>query len=247
MTVLEIMIVLAIIGAGAMLVNRGFRSLTRADLVENATELATVMKRASMLSIEHGQMHRVLFDVDKQLYIVEQCEGAASIMRNEAVRPDEDETKRAQERGQTRMQNLPADAFAGGDPEGAAKRVTALAGAHIADKVCAPVQDTVTGDATGKGWNRALRADKGIKFKAIWVQHMEHETSKGQVAIYFFPQGQAEKAVVTMTDGTESFSVLVYGLTGRVELRDGELQDVDEHMLRNVMGDHDKKPRGEEP
>jgi hypothetical protein len=35
--------------------------------------------------------------------------------------------------------------------------------------------------------------------------------------------------------------VLVFGLTGRVELHDGELKDVNDHMLRNVMGDKDQK------
>jgi ATP-dependent RNA helicase DeaD len=40
MTVLEIMIVLAIIGGGAILVRSGFRMISKADLVENSTELA---------------------------------------------------------------------------------------------------------------------------------------------------------------------------------------------------------------
>src|SRR5690606_37302469 len=62
MTVLEIMIVLAILGGGAMLVRSGFRLITKADLVENATELSAVMQRAGQLSIEHGELHRVVFD-----------------------------------------------------------------------------------------------------------------------------------------------------------------------------------------
>jgi len=64
--------------------------------------------------------------------------------------------------------------------------------------------------------------------------------TKGQVAIYFFPTGSAEKAVVEMTDGSETFSVLVSGLTGRIELKDGTLRDVNEHMMRNALGDKDK-------
>ena len=37
MTVLELMIVLAIIGSMTLLVRSGFRTLTKADLVENAS------------------------------------------------------------------------------------------------------------------------------------------------------------------------------------------------------------------
>ena len=42
MTVLELMIVLAIIGGACFLVRTGFRMLTKADLVEDSTELAAV-------------------------------------------------------------------------------------------------------------------------------------------------------------------------------------------------------------
>ena len=98
-----------------------------------------------------------------------------------------------------------------------------------------------SGDASGKGWARALRADKGIKFKLIAVAHRDEPVTKGQVAIYFYPMGSSEKAVIEVTDGSETFSTLIFGLTGRVELRDGELKNLDDHMLKNVMGDKDAK------
>ncbi len=243
MTLLEVMIVIAIIGFGALLVHRGFRAITRADLVENSTELAQIMKRTSALAIEKGEMHRVLMDLDKQVYVVESCLGSTSIMRNEAVRTDPEALKKAMERGQQKLRDLPTDAFAAGDPEEAARRATAISGSHIADRECSPVKDGISGDVTGKGFLRTLSTAKGVKFKRVFVQHMEHAVDKGQVAIYFFPQGQAEKADIEVTDGDEVFSVLVYGLTGRVQLSDGALRDPDDHMLKNVMGDKDLKPR----
>ncbi|MEO6773778.1 MAG: type II secretion system protein [Kofleriaceae bacterium] len=247
MTVLELMIVLAIIGAAMVLVRSGFRMITKADLVENSTELSAVLRRASSLAIEHGEMHRVVIDMDKGIYSVEVCEGAVAIQRNELVRPDEEAKKRALDKGKNAFSNMPQDALQVGDPEEAAKRATAVAGQHIADRTCVTASDTITGaaesDAKGKakGWVRALRADKGIKFKEIWVQHRDESATKGQVAIYFFPTGGSEKSVIELTDGTDVFSVLVYGLTGRVELRDGVLKDVNDHMMRNAMGDKDAK------
>ncbi len=242
MTVLELMIVLAIIGAGMFLVRSGFRILTKADLVENSTELAAVFKRTGQLAIEKGQMHRVLIDVDKQIYAVEMCEGARTIQRNEEVRPDEEATKRALEKGKERLKDLPAETMAA-DPELATKQALMIAGHHIADRMCAPIEDP-SSDSEGKGWIRTLRANKGIKFKEVWVQHRDESSTKGQVAVYFFPTGSAEKAVVEITDGSDTFTVLVSGLTGRVELRDGVLRDVNDHMLRNALGDKDK-PREE--
>lgn len=245
MTLLEIMIVLAIIGGMMFIVRSGFRWVTKADLVEDATELTAVMRRASQLAVEHGELHRVVLDADAQSYAVEVCQGQVAVARNELVRADSEETKRALERGRERLAGLPADALATGDPEEATRRAAALAGHHVADRLCKPADDSVTGDAGGKGWLRKLKKDKGIKFKEIWVAHRDDSATKGQVAIYFFPLGGSEKSVVELTDGNEVFSVLVYGLTGRVELLDGTLRDVNDHMLKNVMGDRDTKREGQ--
>ncbi len=245
MTVLELMIVIAIIGAAAVLMRAGFRALTKADLVEDSTEFATLAKRTNQLAIENGEMHRLVIDLDKQIYAVEVCQGATALVRNEALRNDDEKTKQALERGKQRLQHLPADAFAAGDPDEATRRATAVAGHHVADRTCVPVQDGVSGDVQGKEFLRALRAGKGIKFKEVWVAHQDEGQTKGQVAIYFFPLGESEKSVVELTDGSEVFSVLVFGLTGRVELHDGALRDDNDHMLKNAMGEHDDKREGQ--
>jgi prepilin-type N-terminal cleavage/methylation domain-containing protein len=241
MTVLELMIVLAIIAAASVLVRSAFRLLTRADLVEGSTELSALFKRASSLAVEMGGMYRVTMDVDKGTFVVEQCKGATAIQLDEKVRPDEEAKKRAIEKGKNQLLGMPADALQIGDPEEATKRATALAGHHINDRACTPATDGITGDAEGKGWARKLRDDKGVKFKEIWVQHRDDSVTKGEVAVYFFPNGTSEKAVVEVTDGNDTFSVLVFGLTGRVQLKDGALADVNEHMMRNAINEKDAK------
>jgi type II secretory pathway pseudopilin PulG len=245
MTVLEIMVVLAIIGGMVFIVRSGFRLITKADLVEDATDLTAVMRRAGQLAVEHGDLHRVVLDLDSEAFAVEVCQGAVAIARNELVKADDEETKRALERGRARLTGLPPDALATGDPDEATRRAAALAGHHVADRTCKPADDSITGDSNGKGWLRKLRKDKGVKFKEVWVAHRDDSVTKGQVAIYFFPLGGAEKTVVELTDGSEVFTVLVFGLTGRVELHDGTLRDVNDHMLKNVMGDRDAKREGQ--
>ena len=247
MTVLELMIVLAIIALASLLVRSGFRMLTRADLVDNATDLAAVLRRTEQLAVETGEMHRVVLDLDKQAYVVEECEGATGLERNAKVRVDAKAKAEALRKGQDRLQSMGSDAMQLADPEAIEKRALAIAGHHIADRTCGPVKDGVTGDAEGKGWARPLRVKRGIKFKEVWVAHRDDSVTKGLVEIYFFPMGSSEKAVIELTDGTDTFSVLVYGLTGDVELRDGELRDVNDHMMRNVMGDKDVARDGLDP
>lgn len=245
MTVLEIMIVLAIIGAGMALARSGFRRVTKADLVDDATELAAVIRRTSQMAIERGELHRVLIDLEKQIYVVEVCQGQTAIVRNDQIKRSDKETQEAIERGKQRLSQLPEDSFAAGDPEEAAKKAIAIAGQHVADRTCSPA-DGFTGDSgidpltqRAKTWHRRLNVEKGIKFKQLWVQHRDAAVTNEVESIYFFPVGSAEKAVIELTDGSATFTVLVHGLTGRVEMRDGELRSVDDHMLRNAMGDRD--------
>src|SRR5688572_21567330 len=118
LTVLEIMIVIAILGATALVMRGGFRMLTQADLVESATELATVLRRTNQLAIEKGEMHRVVFDLEprdankpedsrRPDYWVEVCQGPATIVRNEQLKTDEQERIAAIERGKNQMAQLP--------------------------------------------------------------------------------------------------------------------------------------------
>jgi hypothetical protein len=255
---------LAIVAGMAFIIRNGFRYITKADLVEDATQLSAFMKRASQLAIEHGEMHRVVIDFEKHKYGIEACKGTTTLVRNEKIKNDDEETKRALERGKQRMQDLPTDAFAAGDPDESMKRTMAVSGHHIADKQCGPAASNLISGITsgrpcdkdddcekglsckekqcaidGSAFNRKLKSEKGIKFKEVWVQHRDDSETKGQVAIYFFPAGSAEKAVVELTDGGTIFTILVHGLTGRIELKDGQLRDADEHMLRNALGDKD--------
>ncbi|HEX4421111.1 MAG TPA: prepilin-type N-terminal cleavage/methylation domain-containing protein [Kofleriaceae bacterium] len=243
MTVLEIMIVLAIMAGAFYIVRSGFRLVSKADLVEDSTELTAVVRRTSQLAVEHGELHRILFDMETGAYVVELCKGSGAIQRNEQLQTDPEQTKRALEQGKQRLdtlstQGLVSDSIDEDDPM---HRAAAIAGHHIADRMCKPATDTVTGDAAGKAWLRKLKKDKGIKFKNIYVQHRDDAVTKGQVAIYFFPLGSSEKSVIELTDGSEVFSVLIWGLTGRVELHDGAIKDIESHMLKNVMGDKDAK------
>ncbi len=253
MTILEMMIVIAIVGLGLYALRSGLRGITKADLVEDAEELSAMLRRASQLALEHGEQHRVVFDLDKNAYRIDVCQGPAGLQREEAVTNNEEDTKKAVEKGNEKLRDLPPDTLAVGDPEEAMRRAKAIAGHHVADRTCVPAQAGVSGvlhnvkkryvqiNNEDADWIRNLNVVAGIKFSEVWVQHKDLSTKKGEVAIYFFPTGSAEKAVIEMTDGEYVRTVMVAGLTGRVTQKSGKLEDVDTHMLRNVMGDKDKQ------
>lgn len=251
LTLLELMIVIAIIGFALIALGRSVNILGTFGLTEDSDELSAMLRRASQLAIERGEQHRVVFDLDKGAYRVDVCTGAATLSRNEQTDPDKEKVEQAVQKGQDRLRDLPTDAGGGVDAEDAVTRAKALAGHHVGDRVCTPAQGGTSavnhstikknvqiGDEAAD-WIRAL--DRKVKFSEIWVQHKDGSTKKGDVAIYFFPNGSSEKAVIELTDGDSIRTVLVHGLTGRVQQKAGKLDDADAHMLRNVMGDKDKQ------
>jgi hypothetical protein len=200
-----------------------------------------VMRRTSQLATETGQLHRVVLDFENKKFTVEACEGELSMRRGESEEPTsararQDAIQMARERLQE--QNKQAAAALPTSPEDEMKRAAALAGQHVGGAACQPVgQGAISGDAEGRGLDGELAAYRGIKFREVWVQHNEDSVTADTVAVHFFPIGSAEKAIVSLTDGSATYSILVHGLTGRIELLDGEVRDPDEHMMRNAEGD----------
>jgi hypothetical protein len=125
----------------------------------------------------------------------------------------------------------------GGDAENADEMALALAGQLSARRTCA-VSSEVFGDSDGKG---TVRAVNRAKIQQVFVQHLPDPVSSGLVAIYFFPMGSSEKSIIEVADGEKTFTVLVHGLTGRVELRDGALRDPDDFLLRDATGEKEQE------
>jgi prepilin-type N-terminal cleavage/methylation domain-containing protein len=242
MTVIELLIVIAIIGGFAYIAASGFRFVTKADLVDDATRLSAIMRRTSQLAMETGQLHRVVLDLDERRFTVEACEGATSVRRGETDPPLEERARAdALEMARERMKTMMGEAatMAPATPESELARASALAGQQIGSSVCAPVEGVISGDAEGRDLSGTLRVTSGIKFKEVWVQHADESFTSGTAAIHFFPIGSAEKAIVSLTDGTDGFTVKIHGLTGRIELRDGDPERPEDHMNRNAEGDRE--------
>jgi hypothetical protein len=112
----------------------------------------------------------------------------------------------------------------------------ALAGQLAARRTCV-VTTELFGDPDGKGAARQIDPARSAKVRQVFVQHLERPVSSGLVAIHFFALGSAEKAVIEIADGDHTYAVLVHGLTGRIEVRDGMLKDPDAFLFRDATGE----------
>lgn len=256
MTVLEIMIVLAVLGVMSYLAYSGFRVLSSVALVEDTNDLGSVMRRTQALALESGEPVRLVIDLDKQAYWVEACFGTAGMTRvKEEQAVDPETVKKELERAAERVRSSSAGQLAAESSTGVNAKLTALAGQKVGGRICRSLQSlqddeseevsesfrqVFSGDAMGRDLSRRLQTDRGVKVKEVWVQHLEDSVSSGKVSISFFPLGWAEKAIIELSDGSSTHSILLFGLTGRIEIRDGAVRDPDEHMLRNAKGDDEE-------
>ncbi|MEI6806148.1 MAG: prepilin-type N-terminal cleavage/methylation domain-containing protein [Myxococcaceae bacterium] len=65
-----------------------------------------------------------------------------------------------------------------------------------------------------------------IYFRSIWIDRFEERANKGQIALYFFPDGYTEEAQIIIADDPEGkrlYNLVVEPLTGAVVIEDQEL------------------------
>jgi Tfp pilus assembly protein FimT len=249
-TVLEMLVVLAIIVMLVYALSRGYRRITKADLVDDSIELAKTLRKTSTLAIETGQLHRVVLNFETNAYMVEVCSGTATVTRGKDANKIED-PREVQAKVQGKLEDAKRRLNTGGaagastqvappNAEDAARAAAAIAGHHVLDQMCEPAIEDPSPDKRDKELRgtpiRKLNAESEVKLKEIWVQHTDESVTSGTAVIYFFPFGSAEKAIVELSSGSDTFSILVYGLTGRVELLDGPYTKPEEHMMRDLEG-----------
>jgi prepilin-type N-terminal cleavage/methylation domain-containing protein len=240
MTLIEIMVVLAIIG-GLMLVLLSGNMLKSNSMRQRdaAIEVMATLRGAYNMATMTGKHHRVVFDLEKQVYHVEVCAGTQTLLKgDEEEVVDKDEFEKFQERLQKPVtSDFNQEIIQAGSPEDAAAAAAALEGLRVGTTRCQPAVNTISGQPSKTGNKHKLDVERKIRISKVHVQHLNDPVEDSIVSINFFPVGSAEKAIVEV-EGTddEVFTILVFGMTSRVEFRSGKVE-VNDHMLRDGAGD----------
>jgi prepilin-type N-terminal cleavage/methylation domain-containing protein len=237
MTILEIMIALAVMGLLMLVGLPALRVQLGSDLREDANGVAASLRAAYELASLSGVHHRVLFDLDAQTYEIQACPEDVRVARGDEEQVvDKEVLATVPKPANTQTAGIAGDVLQAESPEDAVKTAAALAGVNIGGERCV-VPSTPNGDADARGNQRTLNEARKIRFGELHVQHLDRPAKAGKVAINFFPLGWSEKAVVEVASpDAERYTILVHGMTGRVELRAGTF-DADKHMRRDAAGD----------
>jgi Tfp pilus assembly protein FimT len=237
-TLLEIMVVLAILAGLGGLIAGVTRKVTGAELREKTGEVAEFLRQAYALAASSNVHHRVVFNLDEQSFALEECPDPLFLKKQEEEESEDEKTsiermKENIERGRqtAATQSEVAEAET---PEEALKRAAAIEGVSVGNTRCKTVEGLDV-DLAGRGFERKIDSDD-VRIKKIHVQHLKDPVEEKKASVNFFPLGYAEKAVIEIgaKDGDTSY-VVVHRLTGRIETRSSSFEP-EAHMRRQAAG-----------
>lgn len=197
-TLIEIMLVVAVIAVVMGGAAVGLGALTRSKLRSASLHTVSAARFAYNRSVSRGTTTRLVFDFERNTLAVEESESPVAISRNEE------------------------EADADTDEDASAVDPWAAAQERLAERLL-PVEDAPSPfqpivDADGQAVRRyqAKPIGDGVQILKLISPHDPEPRESGKGAIYFFPGGITEHAIVQLTDVADRvYSVEIHPLTGR--------------------------------
>jgi general secretion pathway protein H len=207
-TLLEIMVVLAIIGVVMGIAVQGVRSFANSDLRASSTKMAGAIRYIFDRASTTGRIHRLVIDFEERKYWAEASDDHFYIGHERET----EETRRLDAEAQAREAEEKArqSELAGGTDSPAVdisryqpqefrpKRAEFSAFKEIAVK--------------------AVTLPRTVKLAGLFTPRLAEPQGTGRAYIYFFPLGLTEAALVYLSDrdGQKFYTLVVHPLTGRV-------------------------------
>jgi prepilin-type N-terminal cleavage/methylation domain-containing protein len=227
-TLIEMMVVLAILGLLVGSLTVGYARLPGTALKREGVKLAAALRSAYDRATASGAHHRVIIDIAKGTFFVERCEGKVQVRKVRDLK-EEVERQRLEAEKQARMSDAQSnEALLGAMTKDAGQRLGGSGGGAGAS--CTPVSGEL-------GKKQTLGGTPKVSFHRVFVAHLQEPAKDGVVSLNFFPLGTAERAVIELSVGEEEqFSIAVRPLSGRIDMGPGEWRDVDDVVHEDAEG-----------
>lgn len=204
-TLLEIGIALVLLGLMIAVAVPSLNAVSGARLKENTNLIGGAVRDTYARTALLGRSTRIVFDLEQQAWWIEESEGVARV-KPVKLQADRDGKLKLDERDQ-RLEGIEEDTT---DAKELAK-VSLLTG---------PAFKPVDSD-----WGKPQKLPSEVRFKSIWIEHLDEKVSRGVAALYFYPGGFTEEAHITLTDdeqGERTLTLVVQSLTGEVYVENDE-------------------------
>jgi general secretion pathway protein H len=222
MTLIEIMVVIIIIALAAGGISMALGALTRTKLRSGCVKIMAASRFAYNRAISHGNTVRLRLNMEDNTMSLEEAHGHVTLSRVDDPRR-EGANEQAGEDG------------AGVDPWAAAQ-------ARLNETFQPTFGASPFGPITGRNGETLQKYQtqpigSGVAVLRMFLPHEPEPREEGIGAIYFFPGGQTEHAVIQLTDRSETvYAVELHPLTGRARLHDWAFEPED---LSDVTDEED--------
>lgn len=209
MTLIEMTIVLVILTIAASAVSVGVGAMTRSQLRSSCSKLIASARFAYNHAVVNGVTTRVVFTLPAQTFSIEEAHGRIVLAKAGDERREGD--------GEGPVSG------AGVDPWKAAEaRLQQTYKPNLGGSPFSPIgQSNQMADGSESKPSRYTNIElgRGVRIVRLTVPHEVDPVEEGENAIYFFPGGQTEHAVIQLSDGGDTvYSIEFHPLTGRATL-----------------------------
>ena len=229
-TLIELIIVVAIVGLIMSIGVSGFRSLARSDLRASATNLAGAMRFLFDRASTTGKTHRLVLDLEAGRYWAEESDDKfyaprevetidATRKREAAEMQEDDERRQAEEKAASSASSLLGSLGTSTLPTDSSYDPTKLDVGEFRPKHArfAAFKDLAL---------KPVKLKKGVVIRSVYTPRVTDAVTSGRAYVYFFPLGQTEPAIVSLSNaaGDTIFSLVAHPITGRVRVYNQEVK-----------------------
>jgi general secretion pathway protein H len=231
-TLIEVMVAMMVIALIATIGVKGFRTVTKSSLREGSAHMAGAIRflfdRASIT----GKYHRLVIDLNEGRYWAEVSDDrfyAPNQAESEPERQKREEKEAASEEEEQKRKEKQQLLYGGSSSSSSSSSSSGASSSTSFDMSKLEVGEFRPRRARFAAFKEtALKPVtlKKLRIKSVYTPRMTDPVTAGRVYLYFYPLGQTEPAVITLTDATgESvFSLVVHPITGRVRIYNEEVK-----------------------
>jgi len=237
MTLVEIMVVVAIVALVMTGLAMGIGAVTRQKLKSSSMSVAAAVRTAYSNAATNGMSVRLVFDFESSTYWMEEAEGGRVLLGGEDAEEDDEDEEGEGDLGGAAAQANALSGILGQDPQGLLSMAQGAAESDMGGRfdmdmvqnlgnlqtpeLTTPRYRAPRFEASEGRLGRPVRLESGVSFQSIHTEHLEEPIEEERAYVYFFPGGIGELAVIQLIDSGEYVnSVVIHPLTGRSTIHD---------------------------
>jgi general secretion pathway protein H len=250
MTIIEVMVVVAILGLLAGGLVMGLGAGRQAQLMRATNQVAGTVRFAFNKARVTGTYYRLHIDFEKRTFSLQSADERMympSTNRDGSIEEyDEDaevdKVERDEKAAESYFSSIQGRMM--GMIDGEDMNPYAVTAEKVPRRR-APLFSNFAGEGTLSGLGTSIELPDGVEIVSVRTEHDHAAITEKEASLYFFPQGRTQLAHIQLRkkgseEGEEGYTVIVEPLTGRVRV-EGELVDL--KLPRDVLDGEDSLGR----